>query len=168
MSDSFRASIRTNLENKQTDELVEIWQEHDLNEWTELTFDIVREILEERKVDLSRLDKPNKRKLRPEIDQITNVAELEQKIKNCEKSLLLANNEKTANWIPLLISAGIAITTAIKIPFSEIYWIIMFLALLYLAFNIWRMYNAEQKKKNIESELKEYLDKKIELQKLRI
>ena len=46
MNDNLRAQIRANLNQKETGELVEIWQKHNLNDCTELTFDIVQEILQ--------------------------------------------------------------------------------------------------------------------------
>jgi len=52
MDNTLRAQIRLNQSIKETDELIEIWQNHDLNEWSELTFDAIKEILIERQVVL--------------------------------------------------------------------------------------------------------------------
>jgi hypothetical protein len=52
---------------------------------------------------------------------------------------------------------------SIKIPNSEVYVVITGFGLLYFGINIWRLYRAKKQKKDIESELKEYRDKKVEL-----
>ena len=98
--------------------------------------------------------------------KITELGDLEQKIKRGETLLLEAKSKGVTGWIPLIISAGIVIGMAIKIPNSGIYLIITGFGLLYLGFNIWRLYRDDKRKKEIESELQEYRDKKAELQAL--
>ena len=39
-----KAQIRDNLNLKQTDELLEIWRRADHEEWTDLAFEVVKEI----------------------------------------------------------------------------------------------------------------------------
>ena len=58
MSSDFRKQLYNNLNLKETDELVEIWQTNDRVEWTELAFDVVREILQERIGELPEQDEP--------------------------------------------------------------------------------------------------------------
>lgn len=48
MSDDFRDQIYNNLNLKDTDELVKIWEENDRSEWTDMTFEVLRGILQER------------------------------------------------------------------------------------------------------------------------
>lgn len=48
MNDDFRDQMLNNLNLKETDELLEIWQNRNPDEWTELAFDIIEEILKKR------------------------------------------------------------------------------------------------------------------------
>lgn len=48
MSSDFRKQVYNNLNLKDTDELVEIWKRNDHVEWTETTFSVIQEILQER------------------------------------------------------------------------------------------------------------------------
>jgi tetratricopeptide (TPR) repeat protein len=48
MSDNHREQIRKNLVAKETEELLDIWQNDDVDEWDETTFEIIKEILLER------------------------------------------------------------------------------------------------------------------------
>jgi hypothetical protein len=58
MSDDFRKQLYRNLNQKETDELIEIWQANNHIEWTEMTFDLIREILRERLSELPPQNKP--------------------------------------------------------------------------------------------------------------
>ena len=98
--------------------------------------------------------------------KITELGELEQKIKRGETLLLEAKNKGVTGWMPLIISLGIVISGIIKIPNNGGYLILTGFGLLYLGFNIWRLNAAEKQKKEIESELQEYREKKAELQAL--
>jgi hypothetical protein len=48
MSDEHRKHIYNNFDQKETDELIGIWQANDRVEWTDEAFDVLREILQER------------------------------------------------------------------------------------------------------------------------
>ncbi len=58
MSSSLRKQIYNNLSLKETDELVEIWQENDRVEWSEDTFSVIQEILQERLDEIPPQDEP--------------------------------------------------------------------------------------------------------------
>jgi hypothetical protein len=45
MDDELRAQIYNRMNQKETDELIAIWQTHDSEEWTETAFDVVKDIL---------------------------------------------------------------------------------------------------------------------------
>jgi len=96
-------------------------------------------------------------------DNIQNTGELERKIKDKETLLIEAESRRITGWMPLLISLGIVIAMAIKIPRSGVYIVITGFGLLYFGINVWRLYSAENRRKEIESELKEYRDIKAEL-----
>jgi hypothetical protein len=102
-----------------------------------------------------------------ETSKITDIGGLEQKIKEGEALLMQSKSYPTDGLIPLIISFGILIYVAAKIPRSEVYLILTGFGLVYLGFNIWRMYSANKQKKEIEfkikSKLKEYQDKRAEL-----
>lgn len=51
MSDSARNQIYSNLNQKTTDELLEIWVSNDQAEWSELTFELIEQILLEREIE---------------------------------------------------------------------------------------------------------------------
>lgn len=53
MGDDLRRQIYLNFSHCQTEELVEISRTHDSDAWSETTFDVIREILQERQVDPS-------------------------------------------------------------------------------------------------------------------
>ena len=56
MSDRRRNYIFANLNQKDTDELVAVWAKHDKDEWTDLAFDVIQEILQSRQIGLSPKD----------------------------------------------------------------------------------------------------------------
>lgn len=58
MSNDLRKQIYNSLNLKETDELIEIWKKNDRLEWAEDTFNIVRDILQERLGELPPQDEP--------------------------------------------------------------------------------------------------------------
>jgi hypothetical protein len=58
MSNDLHKQVYNNLNLKETDELVEIWQKNNRVEWTEDTFNIIRDILQERLGELPPQDEP--------------------------------------------------------------------------------------------------------------
>ena len=52
MSDDLHKTIYINFSQHNTGDLLEIWRTHDRYEWSEQTFDVIREILQERHVEL--------------------------------------------------------------------------------------------------------------------
>ncbi len=45
MNDNLRNEIYSNMNFKETDELIDIWEQHNLDEWTDVAFDVIEEIL---------------------------------------------------------------------------------------------------------------------------
>jgi hypothetical protein len=93
MSDDFRKQVYANFSQKSTDALIEIWRSNNRVEWTEMTFDVIREILQERLVELP-----------PQNEPITQVM-----INNKEKAEKLKFNWK----LPMLGAIGFGIGFAI-------------------------------------------------------
>ena len=58
MSDDLRKQIYLNFRQRETEDLLEIWRTHDRYEWSETTFDVIREILQERHVEPSPQSEP--------------------------------------------------------------------------------------------------------------
>lgn len=58
MSNSLRRQIYNNFNLKETDELVEIWQQNNRVEWAEDTFSVIEEILRDRLDELPPQDEP--------------------------------------------------------------------------------------------------------------
>jgi uncharacterized membrane protein YhaH (DUF805 family) len=48
MDDDLRQDIYASLSQKETDELIEIWRSNDHTQWTDMGFEVIREILQER------------------------------------------------------------------------------------------------------------------------
>ena len=69
MSDDLRKQIYLNFRQRETEDLLEIWRTHDRYEWAEITFDVIREILQERHVELPPQDEPiyEAHKLKPAV-----------------------------------------------------------------------------------------------------
>jgi hypothetical protein len=98
-----------------------------------------------------------------EIDESLDIPALEQMIRDAEAQLNQVKIKRNAALIPIAISAGIVIHMALKIPLNENYVIIAFAGLLYFGLNIWRFYNAEKQKDEIEATLNKYRGKKAEI-----
>jgi hypothetical protein len=59
MSDAkLHQQIYNNLKLKETDELLELWQANDRSEWSDETFEVVKELLQERGVDMPPQNEP--------------------------------------------------------------------------------------------------------------
>lgn len=58
MSDGFRNQVFDTLNQRETDDLVEIWKKNDRVEWSELAFDVMQEILQNRLEEVPRQNKP--------------------------------------------------------------------------------------------------------------
>lgn len=52
MNDEFREQIYNELNLRETEDLLEIWQTNDHEEWSETAFDVIKEILGERLVEI--------------------------------------------------------------------------------------------------------------------
>lgn len=58
MSNGLREQIYNNMNLRETDELLEIWQTNDHVEWADSTFDVVKELLINRGVEVPKQDDP--------------------------------------------------------------------------------------------------------------
>jgi len=58
MSNRLKEQIHNNMILKETDELLEIWQENDRVEWSNTAFEVIKEILNERLGEIPQQDEP--------------------------------------------------------------------------------------------------------------
>jgi len=97
MRDDFRKQLYRNLNQKSDQELAAIWRTNNRVEWSELTFDVIQEILQERLNDLPPQNEP--------ITELTKEEEKKKKKKNIESKF---------NWIlPILGAIGFGVGFAI-------------------------------------------------------
>jgi hypothetical protein len=58
VNDELRRQIRDNMEGKETAELIEIWRTNDRVEWSDMTFEVLKDILHQRTGDIPEQDEP--------------------------------------------------------------------------------------------------------------
>src|ERR1051325_2545819 len=58
MNDDFRSQIHNELNLKETDDLLILWQGNNRVEWSDVAFEIIKEILEERGIEIPQQDEP--------------------------------------------------------------------------------------------------------------
>jgi hypothetical protein len=80
MSDNLREQIFESLNLKNTDELLDIWQTNDREEWSDTAFDLIREILSERGVEIPVQDEFVPGEEKDEAEDDLNLTEWERKI----------------------------------------------------------------------------------------
>lgn len=77
MSDQPNASIFASMRQKETDELLRIWARNDRAEWTAEAFEVIRQVLEERQVDVPPQGEPlEEEEAVPEEESEQSLAEL--------------------------------------------------------------------------------------------
>lgn len=97
MRDDFRKQLYRNLNQKSTEELTAIWQTNNRAEWSELTFDVIQEILQVRLNELPPQNEP--------ITELTNDDDEKIKKKNVEMKF---------NWmLPILGAIGFGVGFAL-------------------------------------------------------
>jgi Tetratricopeptide repeat. len=88
MSDNFRAQIHNNLILKETEDLLEIWQNGDTTEWDPEVFEIVKEALLERLGFLppQSIEKQILQVLR-KVEEYLDTSELDKALSECERAI---------------------------------------------------------------------------------
>ncbi len=88
MDDDLRAQIRSNLDSKETEELLEIWQNEDLDEWDEIVFEIVEDILLKRLGYVPQQSLQTQvMKILSKVDRYLQTGDLEKALSECELAL---------------------------------------------------------------------------------
>ena len=88
MSDNRREQIYNNLNSKETAELLEIWQERDLEEWDEDVFEIIEEILLKRTGSLpTKSVESQARQALGNAERYLKAGELENALSACENAI---------------------------------------------------------------------------------
>ena len=80
MSSKIYKQIYSNMNLKETDELLKIWRTHDRLEWSETTFEVIREILETRGAEIPEQDEPIYEHAETTEDDTYGFTEIELKI----------------------------------------------------------------------------------------
>ena len=99
-----------------------------------------------------------------EIDEITDIEEVERKIKDTEASLRGASAEVWVRWFLLIGGSILIIPRFMKYIVNPAYWWMDLAVLAFLGWYIWRIYRAGKKKEKLEGVLSELSYKKGELQ----
>ncbi len=155
-----RKQVFNSLNQKATVDLVEIWRKHNSDEWSDLAFDVVREILQNREEELPPQDKPSSEQaekvIRAEIDRMTDTREIDRRIKDRTTLLREAEGYKAIVWIMLVVALFVALSNKL--------YIVPILLLFYLGRHFWRLHSAQKQIEEIKPELEEYQYKRAELQ----
>jgi hypothetical protein len=69
MNDDLRNQVFETLNQKETDELVEIWKKNDRVEWSDLAFDVIQEILQNRFGEIPKQNEPILEYVEQEIEE---------------------------------------------------------------------------------------------------
>lgn len=100
MPNSLRTQIYNNLESKDTDELLEIWQNGDAQEWSEAAFEVVEEILRKRLGSLPpRSANARVAQLLEKAEKHLDNTELRKALSECELALQLDPDSAIAHNI---------------------------------------------------------------------
>jgi tetratricopeptide (TPR) repeat protein len=98
MQKNLRAHIAENFNSKTTDELVAIWQTHDTNEWQEVVFEIIEEILTERRCILPPVPPQIQcERLLLEAWELFDNGELDSAMLKCEQAVFIYPVSSEAN-----------------------------------------------------------------------
>jgi hypothetical protein len=103
--DAYQSQIYANMQEKDTDELLEIWEENDRSEWTDEAFQAVRSILLQR---LGRV--PEQGEPRDEYDALLDEADESQADYPTERKLIwIAELARNVSWL----NVGVAVVYAL-------------------------------------------------------
>ncbi|MEP7136695.1 MAG: HEAT repeat domain-containing protein [Chloroflexota bacterium] len=69
MNDDFRNQVFETLNQKETNELVEIWEKNDRVEWSEIAFGVIREVLQNRLGEIPKQNQPILEYVEQEIEE---------------------------------------------------------------------------------------------------
>jgi hypothetical protein len=83
MTGKFRRQIYNELNLRETDDLLEIWKENDRVEWSNETFEVIEEILKNRRVEIPQQDEPI-REYNDEKDEVENYDFSDEELKIIE------------------------------------------------------------------------------------
>lgn len=90
MSNSRKEQIRKNLLAKETEELLDIWQSDDIDEWDEIVFEIIKEILLDRLGDLPPQSiETQVSQILDRVDEYLENNELDKALSECEAAIQL-------------------------------------------------------------------------------
>jgi hypothetical protein len=163
MSDRLRREIYGNYSKRETEALLEIWRTNDRYEWSEMTFDVIREILQERGIEPPPQGKPvyHEHKLKsaavPEAPQERHVAPStkdEAAFEVYEPRGAVSDRPKTVTYAVYLALGALVIGAALAVvnlatgqlkalaAYPQFAVIIGLIALGFLAFEAWLIHGV--------------------------
>jgi tetratricopeptide (TPR) repeat protein len=100
MGDNFRNQLYQNLNQKKTKELIHVWQERDTEQWDEMVFDIIRQILIERLGRTPPLSVENQIwQIRMDIDRYLQDGDFDTALAEAERAIEMAPGSALADTI---------------------------------------------------------------------
>jgi amino acid transporter len=119
MSNNLRSQIFSNLNIKETDELLEIWTTNDRVEWSNTAFDVIKEILEQRLGELPPQDEPIFEYVEREVDNTYDENILIDKYNDPNDPPIFYKPKQVIwmnRWLNRLAVAAVGATIIISIP----------------------------------------------------
>jgi hypothetical protein len=113
MNDDLRSQIHNSMSLKETSELINIWQRHNLNEWSDLAFEVVENILRERLGELPPQGKFNAN------DSETKVVKNRLSKKSFKEKFLEQSKSYAIVYSPIVIAAIFFFSTTTK---DSLFW----------------------------------------------
>jgi hypothetical protein len=111
MTDEYHRTISDSMNQKETEELVEIWEKHDPDEWTKEAYEVIEEILQKRLGQLPAVDEGESDDDNDEIDEAEADEEDEDQPVFYDPDRVL----KLVKWIDYAIYISIASVTLTNI-----------------------------------------------------
>lgn len=120
MSSDIRNGIYNNLNQKSTEELVEMWQTNDQVEWSALAFEIVQEILQERLGEVPPQDAPVLEHVQDELQDEENLPDDEalKKITSDDNPPVLYNPGEVLwldRWLKRAAIAAVVVSVVVNL-----------------------------------------------------
>ena len=124
MSDPLRETIYANMSQKETEELLQIWVANDRDAWIETVFEVIKEILEERQVDIPAQGEPGAEdgaETMPEADE--DLAALWEKIAEKEPPEFYNAKEvlRLSTWLGRFAKVALVAMAITSIPYLFTY-----------------------------------------------
>jgi hypothetical protein len=149
MTDANRNEIFEDLNQRETGELIEIWQQQDTAEWSDTALEMVAQILRDRQVDINAQGQA----VYPEAEVVETEEAIEAPPVVQSQGQLLDEVIRRRNMtrVALGISVIISLYFLFRTLTGALSWPFAVLGLVYLGLNIWRYYKIDRQVKKYTS-----------------